>query len=169
VSTWKAILATLVIYCAGILTGGLVMKSIPGGNTREVPSPFQGPDFVQQRFLERMKKDLELTPDQTRRIENVLRESRERMKTWWEIIGPEMRTELKETQEKVRAELNPGQREKFEKLLKERRRPPGGPPGGERRPRDHRSNAPRGSLQFTNPASLPPSPLANPSTPPARR
>ncbi len=142
-SAWKVILATIVIYCAGLITGGLVVRSIqPPRAAEPPPMPFQGPEFVQQRFLERMKKELDLAPAQAQRLETIFRESRERMRTWWEIIGPDMRAELKDVREKIQAELTPAQREKFEQLLKERRHAPGAPQG-DRRLRDHRPSGPR--------------------------
>jgi hypothetical protein len=59
------------------------------------------------------------------------------MRSWWEIIGPDMWAELKDVQEKIKAELNPAQREKFQQLLRERRHLPGAVQG-DRRSRDHR-------------------------------
>ena len=149
-STWKVILATLVIYCAGLVTGALIVRSSPGKTARETSPPgwvFQGPDFVQQRFLDRMEQELKLTTEQSKRLAAIFHDARERMKSWWEIVSPEMQTELREVREKIQKELNPEQREKFEKLLKERHRPPGGPSPGERRPREHRSNSPRNAAQ----------------------
>jgi hypothetical protein len=165
VSAWKVILATLVIYVAGIVTGALVMKSAPGAASRDLPPPppwvFQGPDFVQQRFLDRMKRELDLTSEQVKRLEVILRESRERTRSWWEIVGPEFQAELKETRDKIRSELNPAQVEKFEKLLKERRRPQGGPGGGDRRQHEHRSNAMQNASPARPPAASANVPLTN--------
>jgi Spy/CpxP family protein refolding chaperone len=145
VSTWKVILATLVIFVAGVVTGAMVMKSSRGAPLREAGPPppwvFQGPDFVQQRFLDRMNKEMELTTEQRRKLEGILRDARERTKSWWEIVGPEFQSELKETREKIRTVLTPTQREKFEKLMRERHRTPAGQAGGDRRPRDRRPNA----------------------------
>jgi hypothetical protein len=171
VNWWKVILATLVIYLAGIGTGALVVKSARRavGKDLQPPPPwlFQGPDFIQQRFLDRMKKELELSAAQAGRIEAILRDSRERMKSWWEIVGPEMKSELKETEDKIRAELQPRQREKFELLRKDRHRPQGGPGGGERWSRDGRRGGrppPQGTngAARTNPVPPAPGPLPPP-------
>lgn len=137
--TWKLILATFLIFGTGLVTGALLMKASRPRANRELPPPpawvFQGPDFIQQRFLERMKRDLDLTPQQTARIENLLRDSRERVKTWWELVGPEMQAELQEARNKISAELTADQKEKFERMLKERRYRPG--PNSPDRRREH--------------------------------
>ncbi len=172
-STWKVILATIVIYCAGLVTGGLWVRSAKAPRGPEPsPAPFQGPEFVQQRFLDRMKRELNLAPAQAQRLETIFRESRERMRSWWEIIGPDMRAELKDVQEKIQAELTPPQREKFEQLLKERRRLPGAMQG-DRRGRDHRPPGTRpparpaaeGASTTAPPTSISP-PATTPQTPP---
>ena len=135
----KIILATMVIYAAGVLTGALIVRSnkVPSAHEEVPPWVFRGPDFVQQRFLERLKKEVNLTPEQAQRLGVIFRESRDRMNGWWEIIGPEMRAEVKEVKDKIRAQLNAEQWAQFEHLLKDYRRTQS-PPGAEKRPRDRR-------------------------------
>ena len=78
-------------------------------------------------LLERMKADLGLTSEQKHRVEKIFAESQERMSVLWDVINPEVQTELREVREKIRAELRGEQLEKFEKLLKHppQRRPEG--------------------------------------------
>ena len=118
---WKVILATLVIFSAGVLAGGLVVKSFQpplpmGHQTSAVPER-----WMQRMLLERMKAELSLTPEQKQHIEKIFAESQGRMSELWDIINPEIQTELREVREKIRAELRPEQLDKFEQLLK---RPP---------------------------------------------
>lgn len=118
---WKVILATLVIFSAGFLAGGLVVKSFQPPppmvrQTNAVPER-----WMQKMLLDRMKADLNLTPEQKQRVERIFAESQERMSVLWDIINPEIQTELREVRGKIRAELRPEQLEKFEQLLK---RPP---------------------------------------------
>lgn len=134
-NTWKVILATLAIFCAGFVTGTLVNGI--HSTAKPAPLPYPG-EMMQQRLLERMKRELALTPQQTSRIEAIFRESSERTKLWWEIIGPDLQAEFREVREKVRAELDSNQRGKYEQLLKERRHQAGGP-NTDRRPKDRRS------------------------------
>ena len=144
-NVWKVILATLVIYSAGLITGSLLVRHrLPPRPAVTQPQP-QGPGpmpfFLQQRFLERMRVELDLTPEQFGRLDRVLAESRERMRIIHELVRPEMQAEIRNTREQIVAELTPSQRRHFEELMRSRpnREPfPGGPgPGGPgQRPRE---------------------------------
>lgn len=121
---WKVIIATLVIFAAGFVTGSLVKKRpapavpAPAPVRTEPPNPL----LLQQRFLEhRMKRELDLTPEQAERIEKIFADSRERLKILMDLIGPELQGELGDVRDRIRAELRPDQQDRFEQLLKGRR------------------------------------------------
>lgn len=129
---WKVILATLVIFCSGLVVGSLIAKK----NLRTTPSahPFHGaltnppPSLWHQQqkdFLRRMGSELALSPDQHSKIENILKESQERTKAIRERVAPEMKEELKKVREQIKAELSPNQRAKFDEAIKSKlpRRP----------------------------------------------
>jgi hypothetical protein len=121
VKIWKVILATVVIFAAGVLAGGLVMKQIlPKPQPPKPPVPGI---LSQQRFQSRLKEKLHLTPEQTNRIDRIFAESNERVRILWGLIGPELQKELQAVRESIRAELTPEQKEKFEHLLKRPERP----------------------------------------------
>lgn len=148
-NSWKVILATLVIYSAGIITGALVVKNtqrIPPEPRRPLLPAVPGPDVLHEAFLQRMKERLHLAPDQVRRLEAVFRESRERMGALWSVIRPEMEAEIKEVRDRIRVELTPDQRAQFEELLRQARRQMPGRPPGELRPREPREAPPRNPL-----------------------
>ena len=145
--TWKVILATLVIFATGVVTGGLIVRNTQTKTVAPPPAasaPYM-PHILQERFLGRMKAELSLTPEQTSNLEKIFAESRERMKILWGLVDPETRREVTEVRDKIRAELRPDQQEKFEALLKQR--PPRRGPGGldDRRPRGERGGSDRGS------------------------
>ena len=118
---WKVILATVVIFAAGVLAGGLAMKHwTPKPQPPKPPVPGI---LSQQRFQSRLKEKLQLTAEQTNRIDRIFAESNERVRILWGLIGPELQKELQEVRESIRAELTPEQREKFEQLLKPPYRP----------------------------------------------
>ncbi len=127
-SPWKVILATLVIFCSGLVVGALIIKkSLVRSQT---PPSFQraGQSNVvlsawhlqQREFIRRIDKELILSSEQRERIEKILKESQERTKQIRETIAPEMREELKKVREQIRTELEPEQQEKFEKAMKVR-------------------------------------------------
>ena len=124
---WKVIIATLVIFAAGFVTGGLLVKQKKTVPPSPQPPPVArveppNPMLMQQRFLEhRMKRELNLSPEQTGRIEKIFAESGERIRVLMDLIGPELHGELVDVRDKIRSELDPEQREKFEQLLKQRR------------------------------------------------
>lgn len=122
--TWKVILATLAIFSAGMVTGGLLVQQALHVKFAHLfnPPPANLPPWaiMRREFLERMDRDLALSPEQHARIEKIMAESQERTKILWKIIGPEMEEELRLTREKIRFELKPGQQEKFQELLKPR-------------------------------------------------
>jgi Spy/CpxP family protein refolding chaperone len=120
VKIWKIIFATAVIFTAGFLTGELVSKALSLPKREFVALPVS---MYQGRILERMKKELDLNPGQKERVAKIFAENHERMKILWDLINPEVQSELREVREKIRAELNPEQREKFEQLLKQRAPP----------------------------------------------
>jgi hypothetical protein len=151
VSSWKIILATLVIFGAGVVTGVFVEKANRARNGGEVTLNI-GPSLVQERFLERMRKELALTDDQFNCLEVVFRESRERMAVWWLWIEPELEREMAHVREEIRGQLNSEQRDKFAKLLREQRRS-AGPPPGDKQHKDRRPGGTRGSAQTTNKTS----------------
>lgn len=125
-NVWKVILATLAIYSAGLLTGGFLVKQTqpprPAPRAFEPPPP--GPEFVRQPriFLERLDREVRLTPEQRRRLEKIFQESHERTRILMSLIEPEMQAEVRDVREKVRAELRPEQQKRFEELMRVRPR-----------------------------------------------
>jgi len=170
VNTWKVILATLVIFGAGVVTGGLlvgysnylqlhrqkpVATDTPPPNpsvaiavhTNQLPAP--PPVLLRKDFLNRLNQELKLSPEQREHIEKIISEGQERNRELWQKIEPDVRAALVDAREKIRAELTPEQQTHFEEILKhwhdQRRSPPprGHPPAGPP-PRMPGSNAPPG-------------------------
>jgi Spy/CpxP family protein refolding chaperone len=123
VNNWKPILAALVIFAAGVVTGGLTVKlrqpsAQPRANPVRRTSPI--PRETQLRDLSRrMQKELDLTPEQRERIEIIIHASQDQMKAFSDQVGPKIRDEFREMRQKVRGELSPEQRKKFENLMKQ--------------------------------------------------
>jgi hypothetical protein len=164
VSTWKVILAILVIFTAGLFTGGAVLRKFgPHPVSRPWERPGGGPFLPREAtedYVRRLVRDLNLTPAQKEQVSKIVTDSQQRIKSLYEKIGPEMREEMRQVRESVRAVLTPDQQRVFDEMRKRRGSHPSGglPEGG--RPR-HRGTPPPSE---TNPPSAPepPSPAALP-------
>lgn len=160
-NSWKVILATVVIFGAGVVTGGLLVNYVdrshhgnlhrPQANA-DVPPPPENHDHDQphpqdippprlaermgKQFVQQLDDTLHLTPEQRGKIEKIIADGQERNHEIWTNVAPKMRAVILEVNQQIRAELTPEQLKPFEELLKH---PPHRPPG---------TNAP--------PANLPP-------------
>jgi Spy/CpxP family protein refolding chaperone len=133
VSPWKVILATMIIFGCGVVTGGLVVKvrtahlrtakvepRNPGSrNAAALNTPGAPPWQLQRKeFLDKMDHQLDLTADQRQRIEKVMHDSLDRTRPLWQQIAPQMRDEMRRVREGIRNELTSDQQKKFNDLLK---------------------------------------------------
>jgi hypothetical protein len=153
VSPWKVILATLVIFVAGLVTGAVGAKRLLKPPRPLPPEPMQ-PWMLREQFRAELDRRLRLTPEQNARIERVMHEGQERVKEIWSLVGPEMQTELRAVREEIRRELTPEQRRRFDEMMRDRgtrpmqmERPPGDRPFRPRsdRPPPERLPEPRNS------------------------
>jgi Spy/CpxP family protein refolding chaperone len=127
VNTWKVILATMVIFGTGVVTGGLLVRYAEHGRDRRPPHvagavrPAQptAAGVMRIEFLRRMERELDITPEQREPIDKVLKEGQERMKKLMETVEPRRREDFKQTMEEFRAVLTPEQRKRFDDLVKQ--------------------------------------------------
>jgi len=123
VNAWKPILAALLIFCAGTVTGTLLTRLYQSPR-RPAPSRAAlppGPGMAQRMdYLRRIERQLNLKSTQRQRIEQVLRESQERMRKLWEPVMPLAHEELQAAEQRIRAELTPAQARKFDELSRGR-------------------------------------------------
>ena len=164
---WKVILAALVLFLAGLVSGALAQQLYLAKTRRPAIAFPGGPPapWLRQRveFMHRLGNRLSLTPEQRARIDALVLESQQRLRILWAPVEPEAKEELHRLRRRIAAELRPEQRAKFETLLRERfpRRPAEASPDILRDSRDGRGERPR-------PHGAPPNPNrdTNP-TPPA--
>jgi hypothetical protein len=164
-NSWKIILAAVVIFGAGVLTGGLLVHHVcdkppgdvesptPAANVRppvdnhesnrppEVPFPRQA-DRLSKDFVRKLNDSLHLTPPQREAIAKIVADGQERNHVIWTNAEPQMRKVMQDVNQQIRAELTPEQVKQFEELMKRFR------PGGHRPPPPP-TNAP--SPAATNP------------------
>lgn len=140
-SYWKVILATMVIFGTGVVTGGLLVRG--GGGSRgnhpparqapARPNPGQVPGAPRLDLLRKLEKELNLSPEQHERAIRLFGESQDRSKRIMEPVHPALMDELRHTREQFRDLLTPAQRDQFDAFFRQRQRDQRHPPAG----RDH--------------------------------
>ena len=153
VNAWKPILAAVVIFAAGVVTGGFVVDFGEPNPPRAFPrerglrNAERGPGSRTEGqlnwLMKRIQRDLKLSDKQAAKVESAFKASREEMKLTFEELRPRMRASTEKLKESLRDDLTEKQIAKFEKYLRPdamRERFNGGPgfrnrKNGENRPR----------------------------------
>ena len=126
---WKVILAAVLIFAAGAMAGTSLTRRSPRAavprpmGTNLFSPPTAPPNFVVQRleFLRQAERQLDLTPEQRTKVEQIMNDSRQRTRLVMEKLAPELRDELKRTAHAIRETLtSKEQREKFDRLMRNR-------------------------------------------------
>ena len=140
-NSWKIILATIVIFGVGVITGGLLVNHVDQSKTDDSktvlanspstsvvtnqPPRRESMVGMEQRRLEFMGKvshELNLSPEQKTNIDTIVHDQQEQIKKiWepvWEAISPKLREQMTNAHDEIVAELTPEQRLKFEDLMK---------------------------------------------------
>lgn len=107
-NTWKVILATVIIYTAGLFTGGWAIRLLQPARF-EPPTP----QLLREEFVRKMANEVKLNPEQRQRILKAVRESQERVKELYNLISPEMTEEMQVIRETIRSELTPEQQKLY--------------------------------------------------------
>ena len=135
-NTVKVILATLVIFGAGVITGAIAIRvalirvplqqsvttntapALPATRILALGTPFNRPDF-----LERLNREASLKPGQRDRIEQILRESRQRTEPLSaQEFAPRIRTEVQLVRGQILQVLDTDQRAHFDEIMRPRER-----------------------------------------------
>jgi hypothetical protein len=115
---WKAILAALIIFCAGAATGMLLLRAYFQRHPPAVTNVAPAPVWARLEFMRHAQKQLDLSEAQHEKIDRIITEGQNRLRSLWEPVAPEMQSALRQIREGVLAELNPQQRACFEELSK---------------------------------------------------
>ena len=141
-NSWKVIWAAVVIFGAGVLTGGLLVSCVDRSPLQNVRLPFVGarlhlqtgghdqlrseefprprsPEMWKKEFVERLDNALKPTPAQHDAIQKIITEGQEQNRQIWTNVAPKMRQEMERVHQRIRAELTPNQQKKFEALTKQ--------------------------------------------------
>jgi uncharacterized membrane protein len=129
-NSWKIILAALVIFGAGVVTGGLLVNHVshthPGNHRppRESEDFIPRPDLLKTNFVERLDKAVHLTPEQREAIEKIIAEGQQRNREIWKEVAPQFHPIFQEVRRRIREALSADQQKQFEELLKRPQRRP---------------------------------------------
>ena len=101
VNAWKPILAAVVIFAAGVVTGNFMEDRGESKPPRAFPRE-HGPRNAEHRpgsrmegqlnwLMKRIQRDLHLNDAQAAKVESAFKASREEVKLCWEEMRPRMR------------------------------------------------------------------------------
>ena len=123
----------MLIFGAGVVTGGLVVRTRvvqqeatpqPVPNIAAAPTPPPHATNLapgRQLFLQRVRRELDLTPEQSAKIDEIMAESHKRIAKIYEPVTPQAREESRRVRQEIMAQLTPEQRRKFNQSVKRQR------------------------------------------------
>ena len=128
-NNWKVIFATVVIFGAGVVTGGLLVNCVhnchrgvqnkiamlpevhPTATNQAVHLPeavkLRPPEILSKQFLQRLEVELHLMPDQNEAIQKIINEGQN-----------QMRKVIQDSRLEIREVLTPEQQKQFDDLIK---------------------------------------------------
>ncbi len=124
-NTWKVILATIVIFATGVVTGGLLVhRSEAAVRARRNAAVAQGMPAggMKLEFLRRIQRELDLTPAQRERVDAIISQAQERTRRVMEPVVPQLRAEVDKAKADFREVLTPPQQTRFDEILKQQQR-----------------------------------------------
>ncbi len=164
------VLATLVIFAAGVITGGVLVKKFsPEPARSQQPVAYFPGRFDQVR---RAINDVELRAEQRVKVDRIIRESQEEIADYFLILAPDFQTVFFRMRDNIYAQLDAEQRRRFEALMKFRLLKPGNLPNANRpdfpprnnfNPQNRPMNLPRDRPEFLQPGSVPRNPPEAPA------
>lgn len=122
-NSWKVILATIVIFGAGVITGGLLVNHVQHPfhpRIDDLPQPLR-PEMFNKQFVKQLNDKLQLSKQQSEQIQKIIAQGQENIHDLWKIIGPQYQSDLRDTREQIKEVLSPEQRKQFELLMKQQR------------------------------------------------
>ena len=118
-NTTRIVLAALVIFAAGVLTGG-VGTGLAGRILRErprreaVPAPVMIPGNARLEAMVRWTRELDLESSQRERIEIILKGAQVRLRDLWAPVAPRARGEIEAVRLEIEGLLSPIQRQRWD-------------------------------------------------------
>ena len=109
---WKLAFAFLLVFVAGVTTGGLL-------SSLHVRRHFLGPPHsgsVGEMMREHLREELDLTPDQTEKISPIVEATSAKLETIRVETAQRVRNAMEESERQISPQLTPEQQQKLQKL-----------------------------------------------------
>jgi uncharacterized protein YneF (UPF0154 family) len=117
---WKAIVSIIIVFVLGVLAGALLTHKI---YQHRVEGIMKGePRTTREFIVQRLDRELHLDANQLEQVRAIVKETHTEMKKVRTQFRPQIEEILARSQEKIRALLRPDQREKYEKIIAERKK-----------------------------------------------
>jgi Spy/CpxP family protein refolding chaperone len=132
----RVILATLVIFATGALSGYFVARK-SGAVTQAPPAAKSvlastnapsGWNKSREEMRASLQKELNATDEQMAKVDEILSQSRKRSREIWQTMRGSMESEIERVKEEIRGVLDAAQAAKYEEIMKHR-----GPGGGHKK------------------------------------
>ena len=113
----RAALWVGVVFLLGALLGGVTGYLFAGHSHADTRMPLSDDERRLQK-VEKLTKELSLTPDQQKQLDSVMRDAQSKFKGIREASQPQIDAIRQQAREKVRAILTPDQKPKYEDYLR---------------------------------------------------
>lgn len=117
--SWKSVFAVLAVFILGTVFG-LVISFWIAPATGGQASPAQ--EILSQRFNRRLAANLSLSPEQEKAISGIIADARTQLLQIRKETRPRVREVILNARERVRAQLNPEQQARFDRVIERNRR-----------------------------------------------
>jgi|SRR6266536_271832 len=114
---FKSWLLLLLVFFAGVSVGVVGTGAVVRQVVRRIAS---NPDLVRERIGRELERKLDLSAEQRTKVRQVLLKSHERIKSLRREFQPRFFAIVEQAEADISATLTPEQREKFQRLIKEK-------------------------------------------------
>ena len=139
---WRIVVAALVIFASGVVTGGVTVRlshsagarppvvqtaQVAAGDAPKQAVPRPGVprngqllrhEAQLRDLMQRMNQRLDLSAQQRGRIEDLVAETQQRLQQWFRELNPRTREELRGLHNRIRTELTAEQRVEYDRLTR---------------------------------------------------
>lgn len=119
---WNAPIALylFLVFVSGSVVGALAYRTYNPPTARSSAPPKLSPEEFRRQYLEEMRTRVGMSPDQVKKLDEILDETRSRFRESRDKHDQEIKTIREEQFAKVRAILTPEQLPKYEQVRSER-------------------------------------------------